>query len=221
MNFLIVYSHFESKSFNHALKEVAVSTLKTLGHKVNISDLYKMGFKAVADKHDFLELNRLDFFKYEDEQLHAYKHSMFSPDIKEEQEKIIWADWLIFIFPLWWYSTPAILRGWFDRVFSNGFAYEGNNVFENGLLKGKNALLTVTTGVQESLISKNIFTGDLERILIPINYGILFFSGINVYPTFCAYAVNSISENERESYLQKYKALISNIQNIIPYNFCT
>ncbi len=46
-----------------------------------------------------------------------------SADIAAEQEKLLWADTVIFQFPLWWFSMPAIMKGWIDRVYAWGFAY--------------------------------------------------------------------------------------------------
>ena len=64
MKVLIVYAHPEPKSFNGAMKDLAITVLKEQGHEVKVSDLYAMNFKAVADKEDFLELEKTDFLKY-------------------------------------------------------------------------------------------------------------------------------------------------------------
>ncbi|WP_246014345.1 NAD(P)H-dependent oxidoreductase [Paenibacillus rhizophilus] len=133
MNVLIVYAHPEPESFNGALKDLAVAALTEEGHLVQVSDLYAMKFKAAADRDDFLMPVNPDFFKYQLEQGHASRTNTFSPDIKEEQEKLLWADFVIFQFPLWWYSVPAILKGWFDRVFASGFVY-GFKIFPRSLL---------------------------------------------------------------------------------------
>lgn len=110
MNILIIYAHPEPKSFNEALKDLAVSELTLLGHQVKVSDLYDMNFKAVADSDDFIKRENNEFLKYAVEQKNAVKTNSFLKDIQEEQEKLVWADFVIFQFPLWWYSVPAILK---------------------------------------------------------------------------------------------------------------
>ncbi|MGC5324681.1 NAD(P)H-dependent oxidoreductase [Brevibacillus sp. SYSU BS000544] len=106
-----------------------------------------MKCKAVADRNDFLIMENSEFLKYQLEQKHASKTNSFAEDIREEQEKLLWADFVIFQFPLWWYSVLAILKGWFDRVFASGFVY-GNEVgrYDTGGLKGKKAMLSTLTG---------------------------------------------------------------------------
>ena len=53
----------------------------------------------------------------------AFDADVLTDDAKTEIEKLLWADTLILQFPLWWFSMPAILKGWVDRVFAYGFAY--------------------------------------------------------------------------------------------------
>lgn len=74
---------------------------------------------------------------YSREAAKCYKKKTLAPYIMEEIEKISWADLLFFQFPLYWYSLPAILKGWIDKVLIEGFAYDFNcgAVLENGLLK--------------------------------------------------------------------------------------
>ncbi|WML48971.1 NAD(P)H-dependent oxidoreductase [Neobacillus sp. PS3-34] len=90
MNVLIVYAHPEPKSFNGALKELAIKTLEEQGHLVRVSDLYAMNFNPVANKQDFIELEDHDFFKYQREQMTAVKKGTFTEDIKDEIEKVKW-----------------------------------------------------------------------------------------------------------------------------------
>lgn len=94
-------------------------------------------------------------------------------------EKIAWADHLIFQFPLWWFSTPAILKGWFDQVFIKGFAYDNNHLFETGLLKGKMASLIVTTKSTESAYQLDGAHGaTIDSFLLPVHHT-LRFAGIS------------------------------------------
>lgn len=146
MKILIVFVHHEQKSFGNALKDLAVATLSEQGHEVKVSDLYAQGFKAVADEHDFMELSSKDYVNYMLEQKNAAANNLFADDIKVEQEKIKWADFIIFQTPVWWFSVPAILKGWFDRVFAAGVTWDFGAIYDKGLLRGKKGMLAITTG---------------------------------------------------------------------------
>ncbi|RBP30148.1 MULTISPECIES: NAD(P)H-dependent oxidoreductase [Bacillus] len=214
MNILIIYAHPEPKSFNGALKDLAVSELTSLGHQVKVSDLYAMNFKAVADSNDFIQLKNKEFLKYAVEQKHATKTNNFSADIQEEQEKLLWADFVIFQFPLWWYSVPAILKGWFDRVFASGFIYSRDERYDTGRLKGRKAMLSTTTGSPKHAYTPYGMDGDMhEKILYHINHGMLYFSGLEPVEPFIAWTP-SHNKEDREQYLEEYKKRLHNISDI-------
>jgi NAD(P)H dehydrogenase (quinone) len=120
---LIVYAHPEPQSLTRQLVEVSVQTLERQGHEVLRSDLYGMRWKAVFDASDFpmrADPERLSFIK---ESGRAYYGGSQTADVIAEQEKVRAADAVLFQFPLWWFGMPAILKGWFDRVWAYGLAY--------------------------------------------------------------------------------------------------
>lgn len=221
MNVLIVYAHPEPKSFNGALKELAIKTLEEQGHLVRVSDLYAMNFNPVANKQDFIELEDHDFFKYQREQMTAVKKGTFTEDIKDEIEKVKWADFVLFQFPLWWLSVPAILKGWVDRVFAMGWLYgPGVGFYDQGGLKGKKTMLSVTTGGPETMFSKHGISGDMmEQVLHHIHRGILSFSGMDVLPPFVAYGAAHHEEN-RKKYLASFNERLLTLETTpsIPYH---
>src|SRR5512145_2387923 len=108
MQVLIVYAHEEPNSFNAALKNVAIRTFEEAGHKVVVSDLYRMRFKAVADGEDFLERRDKHSLKRQQEEKAAGELGTLAHDILEEQRKLRECDLLLLQFPLWWFSMPAI-----------------------------------------------------------------------------------------------------------------
>src|SRR6266568_1101953 len=121
MKILIVYAHPEPRSLNGSLRDFAVRHLESIGHSVQVSDLYAMRWKAVFDGDDFLARDldaRLDPIG---DSKHAFATGTQSPDIAAEQQKLLWADAVILLFPLWWFSLPAILKGWVERVYAYGF----------------------------------------------------------------------------------------------------
>jgi NAD(P)H dehydrogenase (quinone) len=77
--------------------------------------------------------------------------------------KISWVDYLIFQFPLWWTEPPAILKGWFDRVFAKEFAYDNGATYEKGLLKGKKALLSFTTAGGPDIYGSGKLKGEMHE----------------------------------------------------------
>ena len=205
MNVLIVYAHPEPKSFNGAMRDLAVSTFIELGYKVKVSDLYEMKFKAIADQDDFWVLSNPSFFKYQIEQGKAYEKGSFSSDIVAEQEKILWADLIIFQSPLWWFSFPAILKGWFDRVFAVGFAYGGGRMYDTGVFREKKAMLAITTGSPASSYTPSGKNGDINQVLFHIQHGTLSFVGLSVLPPFIAWSPSRVEQEQREGYLEDYK----------------
>ncbi|KRG11358.1 MULTISPECIES: NAD(P)H-dependent oxidoreductase [Staphylococcus] len=220
MKVLIVYAHPEPKSFNGALKDKALDVLKNQGHEVKVSDLYAMDFNPVANKNDFTELSDNDFFKYAKEQKYAYENEKLNQTIKSEFEKLLWSDFIIFQFPLWWFSVPAILKGWFDKILLFGGVYGGNyDRYDKARLTNKIAMLSTTTGSPEGSYAPKGFSGDIHKqILFHINHGMLYFTGMKPLEPFIAYTV-SHSEEERKNYLIKLENKLKNIDDIKRINY--
>lgn len=106
---------------NGALRDEGMKTLAGLGHETRESDLYAMGWNPLVTRDDVrLDGERLIVGA---EQERAHRSGLLSEDIRAEHEKIAWADVLIFQFPMWWFGPPAIMKGWFDRVLVQGFAF--------------------------------------------------------------------------------------------------
>lgn len=204
MKIFIVYAHPEPTSFNHALKEQAMNVLQTAHHEIKLSDLYAMHFKPTADWNDFKEINPTIPKQYSVIQRDAYLNHQLSNDIKEEQDKLSWCDVIIFQFPLWWFDAPAILKGWFDRVFAAGFSYDKEKWFSTGLLQPKGAILSVTTQSPKSAYQAGGLHEDINQFLRPIHHT-LRFVGITPLNPFVAYGVMNIDEQERKKYLSDYQ----------------
>ncbi len=195
MNVLIVYAHPEPQSLNGALKDFAVQRLQDAGHQVQVSDLYAMQWKAPLDAADVIERHADAPFHPSLDSKHAFENNLQSPDIAREQEKLRWADAVILQFPLWWFSMPAILKGWVERVYAYGFAYgvgEHSDVrwgdrYGEGSLAGKRAMLMVTTGGWASHYSARGINGPIDDVLFPIHHGILYYPGFDVLPPFLVY----------------------------------
>lgn len=210
MHALIVTAHPERRSFNGALSEVAANTLQDLGHKVEVSDLYEMGFKAIADTDDFgVDRDDKDYFRVDREQTFARKHGTLAADIDIEQQKIARADLVILQFPMWWFGMPAILKGWADRVFTRGFAYALGRKYDTGMLRGKRALVSLTTGTSEDTYAPDGIDGAILDVLWPVHNGLLRYVGFDVLEPFVTYAPRQQSEEERTEVLAEYARQLS------------
>src|SRR5437016_1086528 len=202
MNVLLVFAHPESRSLNGALRDVAVAELETQGHAVRVSDLYAGGWKSEIDRADFPSLPPDARFKPAAASGEAFAADTLTADVKAEQEKLLWADILILQFPLWWFTMPAILKGWVDRVFAYGFAYgvgehsdkRWGDRYGEGTLAGKRAMLIVTAGGWEPHYSGRGINGPTDDLLFPINHGILYYPGYDVLPPFLVYGVDRLDE---------------------------
>lgn len=206
MNVLIIYAHPNPQSFNAAMRDTAVKTLTKNGHTVLVSDLYAMRFKAVLDQDDFLQRKKPDEFKPEGEQLHAAKTGTFVEDLQREIEKVRWADLLLFQFPLWWTSFPAIMKGWIDRVFAPGIAFNAaeERHYDAGLLKGKKAMLAFTAGSSKEMYSRGGVHGDITSLLTYITHAIFEYVGMEALLPFVIWGAPYVPKEERERYLEEY-----------------
>ncbi|MCE9939383.1 MULTISPECIES: NAD(P)H-dependent oxidoreductase [Serratia] len=201
MNVLIVYAHPEPQSLNGSLRDFSVQRLKAAGHEVQVSDLYAMQWKATLDANDSTAQSGDRFNPSLDSQ-QAFAQGLQSKDIELEQEKLLWADTVILQFPLWWFSMPAILKGWVERVYAYGFAYgvgEHSDVrwgdrYGEGTLAGKRAMLIVTTGGWESHYAQRGINGPIDDILFPIQHGILHYPGFEVLPPFVLYRTGRVDQ---------------------------
>lgn len=114
-------------------------------------------------------------------------------------------------FPLWWFSVPAILKGWVDRVFAMGRTYGGGHIYETGIFSGKKALLSLTTGGKEADYLKNGFNGDLLSMLKPLHRGILQFTGFSVLQPQVVYGPARISPAERAAALSGWCSRLQDV----------
>lgn len=220
MNVFILYAHPEPElSFNAALLKRSVDTLTSEGHDVIVSDLYKMNFNPVASESDFSERRFPDRLQYDREQKYAVQHNALSNDIAAEIEKVQWCDLLIMQFPLYWFSMPAIMKGWFDRVFVNSLIYGANKRYETGGLKGRKAMLTISAGAYESMFQSNGLLGDLDIALWPIHNGILHYTGFEVLPPFMSWSPVHNGQQACDKYLDDYAERLRHLDQQKPLEF--
>ncbi|SDX98581.1 NAD(P)H dehydrogenase (quinone) [Evansella caseinilytica] len=129
MNIVVIYAHPYDGSFCKGLLDTVVASLKKRGAEVKVKDLVKMNFDPVMRPDD----------------LKAAKTKIYTDEVKAEQEDILWADALVTICPIWFGMIPGFMKGYFDKVFITGFAYE-NGV---GLLQNKRVFSLFTFGAND------------------------------------------------------------------------
>ena len=163
---LWLYGHPDSDSLNHQLMETASRMLRRHA-EVTVVDLYELGWNPVLDAAE----------------LSAARRS--APEVVAQQHLLRECDLLILQFPLWWHGMPAIVKGWFDRVFSLGFAYgikhpdTGRTLkYGDGGLTGRRALTIVTAGDRRPSFEPRGINGDIELLLFPLLHGTLWYSGM-------------------------------------------
>ena len=128
MNVLIVTAHPSSHGFTHKIAQRYKQEKEALGHDVFVMDLYKKKYAQ-------------PFLAFED----VKKDCTPRASHKSIQNKILWADELVFVFPVWWFGPPAILKNFFDQNFTAGFAYKyTSNGIRRELLEGRTARIFAT-----------------------------------------------------------------------------
>jgi NAD(P)H dehydrogenase (quinone) len=162
MKILVFLGHPDTNSFSSSLADAYEASAREAGHevvRVNVSDLT---FDPILHK-GYKEIQELE------------------PDLIMMQEKIAWADHIVFVYPNWWISMPAVMKGMFDRMWLPGFAFnfdgETTKVIQH--LKGKTARVIIVAGTHSPLLTWWRF-GDYTNELA---HGILGFAGIKARVT--------------------------------------
>lgn len=160
MRALWVLAHPQQSSLNARLRDVGVEDLRRREWQVSESDLYSDGWDPVLVDEG-------------------------GCDVEAEQAKVRDADLLVLQFPLWWYGMPAMLKGWVDRVFESGFAYDvidpatgRARKFGDGGLAGKRALAVVTAGDRPGSLGPRGISGSIDDVLWPLLHGTFWYTGM-------------------------------------------
>jgi NAD(P)H dehydrogenase (quinone) len=155
MNVLVVFDHPRRDSFCGAVLESFKTGLFDAGHSVEVADLRAEGFDPrlpEADEPDWCNGDKI-----------------YSPEVLEEQARIVRNDALAFIFPVWWWSIPATTKGWIDRVWNNGWAYGSRR------LPHQRALLIGTASSSAEVYRKRSYDEAMKTQLLT---GIMNYCGI-------------------------------------------
>ncbi len=192
MKHLVVYSHLNPKSFTKAIVDEVEAAATERGDEIKIIDLYGENFNPVLAFPDIQ---------------HQFMGKEAPADVIKYQDMVTWADHMTIVYPLWWGHMPAMLKGFFDRVFSNGFAYAyGEDGVPKGLLGGKTAHLFVNTGNPSDYYEQSGMHKALNRV---VDEGIFGFSAMESKTTFFG-SVATGPDELRKGYLDNAKEIVSN-----------
>ncbi len=126
-NIVVILGHPDSNSYCASLAESYVQAAQQKGHSLKLFKLGDARFDPILH-HGHNQRQELE------------------PDLVEIREAILWASHIVFVYPIWWGSIPALLKGFIDRTFLPGFAfrYRPNSIWWDRLLAGRSAHLIVT-----------------------------------------------------------------------------
>lgn len=224
MNVLWISAHPDQRSLNAALRDEGLRALTEQGHEYQLSDLYAMHWNPVVGHEDYGH-DPADRLLVAGESAAALAEGRLSDDILAEQAKITWADAVVVQFPLWWYGMPAILKGWFDRVFVKGFAYgvadsSGKVLrYGEGNLAGKRALAVITVGGRESTFSPRGVNGDLEQVLFPLQHGTFWYAGLAPLPPLVFHSADRMREAEFATATKELRRRLETLDTAEPVPF--
>jgi len=207
----VVYWHPEPKSFNHAMFVTAQQALTDNGWEIVTSDLHTMQFDPVSSRANFKSVKDPNYLKLQSEEAYATQVDGFSEDIKAEIEKLEWCDLMLWQFPLWWFSVPATLKGWVDRVFAMGRVYGGGRLYSKGVFCGKRAMLSLTTGGPAEAYVEGGLNGDIHGVLRPIHRGMLQFVGFDVLAPHVVNGPVRMSDEQRKMELERFSRRLADI----------
>ena len=204
MKILLYLSHPERKSFNGQAADRMVTHFKSKGHEVKFVDLYGIKFNPVGGREDFKSLQNDEKFDYQHEQRHAAEQHLYADDVQKEMDNLKWCDLAVFQFPLYWFSVPAMVKGYFDRILAYHWAYGGGKS-----LDGRKIFLSTTTGGSEKMYSKDGYWGlTIDEFLMSFNIATAKLIKMECLPTFVAYGVNFAKNEEKAAMLDDLEAHI-------------
>lgn len=185
-NILVINGHPDNKSYNHALAAA-----------------YTQGAKSTQANIQQIEISALSF---NPNLSGGYRRRTdLEPDLQTAIQKIEKADHIVWVFPMWWQGTPAILKGFIDRTFLPGITYlpiEGKP-FPKKLLKGKSSRIIVTSDTPrwyDTLVMKSPTINHFKK-------GILQFCGVGPIKVTYISPIKNSNKNAREQWLVKVKKL--------------
>jgi NAD(P)H dehydrogenase (quinone) len=185
MRFLVVYAHPVQDSFVSALHRCVVTALTEAGHTIDDCDLYAEGFQPVLTR---------------EERLAYHNTGANRGHVPKEIERLLSCDGLVLVFPTWWYGMPAMLKGYIDRVWLPGVAFELVNGQTRPLLHNIVRFAVVTTYGSPWWLNK--LMGNPNRSIFMRGFRHLFARNVRTL-WLAQYGMDAVDASTREQFLRK------------------
>jgi len=178
-----------------------------------------MGWNPALGPSDFDNRADADYLDLSREQEHAFAQGRQSADVRAEQAKVMATDLVLFQFPVWWFSMPAILKGWVDRVFSRSFAYSSRRKYESGHFKGERDALPHDRNSIDAVRAEWHRWRSPSCALAHSQRHPLGYIGFTVLPPSAAWMPARVSAQERQAYLDAFAERLRHIESTEPLFF--
>lgn len=142
----VVWSHPRSNSLTGHVVDSVIQQLSSVGFDVDVLDLQRENFDPVLGSEDEPDWDNIN--------------KKYSPEVHRLAERAQTSDVIIFVFPVWWYGLPAILKGYLDRVWNQGLLY--NSSKSNSI---KSVLWVALAGLPQKSFEKRGYKDAIETIL--------------------------------------------------------
>ncbi len=193
------------------MRNTVVESLKLSGWQTTVTDLHQSKFNPIAGAEDFDQRVREDYLVYAKEQRHGWANKSIAPEIADEVENLLSADLLVLVFPIYWFSVPAQMKGWIDRVMLSGVFYGGRDIYARGGMNGKRALVVASLGGREHMFGPSAIHGELKGMLRHLLQGTLGYVGYSVLDPYFAYHVPYIDDDARKGMLKNLSEITRNL----------
>ena len=190
MNILVVFAHPNPESFNGAICQQVCAQLTGQGHKVDLLDLYQNGFEPCMSRAE------RSIYMEKDKNIET---------VESYVEQLLWADALILVYPTWWMGPPAILKGWFDRVWLPHVVAEfSNKKVQPKLTNIKKVMVISTQGASKW---RMIMAMNAPRLMLKASIKVC--TGCRDFSWLSLHSMDKVTEQERKQFLITVRDKIS------------
>ena len=193
MNTLVIYCHPDPTSFTAAVRDVVVEALSGRGHDVRVRDLYGEGFDP----------------RFSADERRTHLHHGPHPSVSDHAEELHWCQHLVLVYPTWWSGQPAMLKGWMDRVWVRGVAWELKRDRVKARLTNVRRITAVTTHGSSKWV--NMLEGEggkrtATRSLRAVCHRFARTAWIAMY------GMDTASQADRDAFLRRVRSKLSRVK---------
>ena len=193
MNTLVVYCHPDPTSFTAAVRDVVVDALSGRGHAVRVRDLYGEGFDP----------------RFSADERRTHLHPGPHPSVSDHADELHWCQHLVLVYPTWWSGQPAMLKGWMDRVWVRGVAWELKRDRVKARLTNVRRITAVTTHGSSKWV--NMLEGEggkrtATRSLRAVCHRFARTAWIAMY------GMDTASQADRDAFLRRVRSKLSRVK---------